>query len=323
GQDADEQSQGTHARRFVCSQCGAGRVTFDPGRQLVVCEHCGHPSSFDGPAMDEGNDFVAALWTAKGHRVPSSTNVFECKGCGATFLVALAALSSNCPYCASVYVAQSAPRDLIQPDAIIPFVIPQRDAQAAAGPGFAVRGVYLPVWVFTFAGEAVWHATLQESGWSSDRVREEVSGTYTVIDLRTSVLATDRLPPHTRSGEAVEAFDPAGLTAYDPALLAGWPAEAYQVSLEAAAQLARTAALPRLRGEVKDYIDDEIEDLRVSAASVAIDSFTLVLLPFWLTYDTSDGRLGGFVNGQTGAAHLQSRGSAVARWFSGLVRRDL
>ena len=310
------------ARRFVCSQCGSGRVVFDLERQLVVCEHCRHPAPPDVHARGEDNDFVAALWTARGHRVPSPTNVFSCKGCGATFLVAPAALSTDCPYCASVHVGESEPRDLIQPDGIIPFAISQSDAQATAGAGVTIRGVYLPVWTFTFAGEASWKATRRAREWSSDDVREEVSGTYAVIDLRTLVPATDRLPSGSLSAEALDGFDLDASTTYQPALLAGWPAETYEVSLEAAAQRARTVALPRLRAEVKDYIDDDVEDLQVSAARVAIDSFKLMLLPFWLTYFGAGTKLGGFVNGQTRAVHVESRRSSLAKWFASLVGRD-
>src|SRR5262249_36737394 len=103
--------------RFVCSQCGSSRVFFTPNGRVLECEHCHHTQPVDGSAQgaEAGErDFVATMWTARGHRTPRAVPSFDCDSCGATFLVASGQVSFTCPYCASVYtIEEVSTRELI------------------------------------------------------------------------------------------------------------------------------------------------------------------------------------------------------------------
>jgi hypothetical protein len=80
--------------------------------------------------------------------------------------------------------------------------------------------------------------------------RIRLTGTYTVIDVRARVAASRRASQKLHSA-ALEEFDFTTMIPYEPGQLADWPAETYEVSLEAAVVTARTIALPAIRAEVE------------------------------------------------------------------------
>ena len=97
-QDSGVQSSNTD--RFACPNCGA-RMVFAPDGHSLYCEHCSRNETladqFDGdePA---GRDFLLAMATVQGHRKPVAMHSFQCRGCGATFLLAPEVISATCSW---------------------------------------------------------------------------------------------------------------------------------------------------------------------------------------------------------------------------------
>jgi DNA-directed RNA polymerase subunit RPC12/RpoP len=297
----------------LCARCG-GRTVADAQSRQVRCQHCGHAAPVEPDPEDRAQDVTAALWSGRGHGVPRTATVVACGGCGASFFEGAETLSAACPYCATAYVAAARDtRSVIAPDGIVPFVITASQAeQALEGAGVegarsSLRGLYAPVWIVTFSGEVDWNGRQRDrSGFGSDR-SEEVSGTYTVVEVRTCVPA-GRHGPAAWSSSMIEAFEWRSQVPYQPSLLASWPAETYQVSLDAATVTARKAAIALIRSEVREGVDGDVEHLEMHCARVVADAFQLVLVPLWIADIADDGeRTTAFVNGQSGALFLPER----------------
>jgi hypothetical protein len=280
-------------------------VTAADGKMLV-CEHCHYeqPIGAGQDAAVPDHDFAATMWTAKGHQRAERTLAFVCGGCGASFLLPPGVQSLTCPFCGSVHVtSEAAPREFITPDAVVPFKATAAGALQAlrsSGTTEPVSGpsaVHLPVWMFIFAGEVRWTGWEQEQeGLNSRRVK--ISGDHTVIEQSALVSASPRLPEALH--HMVDGFDLSALVPYDPRQLAGRPVVAYQITLDEASIEARRKAIEALRKEVAEDHDD-VFSIEMTFGRVGIDTFKLLLLPFWTA------QLGGpparrtvFINGQTG-----------------------
>ncbi len=299
-------------RRFTCRHCGSGRLVFTPDRGSLVCEHCHRTEALESPPSSDvaAGDFVATMWTARGHLAPVATRAFSCRACSASFVVAQGQLSLTCPYCASVHVTdQLDTRRLLTPHAVIPFRLDRDEARRrlevwAAGQQIEgripqPRGAFEPIWILTFIGEVRWTGTPDDDAFGADRA-EQQSGAHTVIDHIVRVPARRGVPDSVAA--FANDFDIAALRPYDPQQLAGWPLAAYDRSLEDAALLGRPLAVKTLRAEVLEHLGHGVRDVSMSFSGIAVDSFRLALLPVWIAeLMRGDSRLQVLISGQTGA----------------------
>ncbi|MHB0878191.1 MAG: hypothetical protein ACYC5O_19315 [Anaerolineae bacterium] len=322
-------------KRYVCQQCG-GPMTFDPVDQAVVCAYCGNrqpaPVGDDPAALDE-RDFAVALATARGHSRPVATRSIECQGCGASFLLSPGTLSLNCPYCQSPYVLEApATKELLPPDGVLGFTNTQEDAHDAIRGWLGEKrlqaeaqtsppaGVYLPVWTFDIGGEIRWHG--YQNTYQSNRRWQKVpvSGRHPLLCDDLLVPASHALPADLMA--ETERYDLSALQSYDPAYLSGWPAEIYQVAVSDASIVARqkvwVETAERVRSEGIESMG--IEDLKMNSAGIAVTSFKLILLPFWVGRYAYRGETFRVVaNGQTLAVRGQAPRSTLRRLFDKLM----
>jgi hypothetical protein len=318
--------------RLVCSQCGSSRVFFTPSGHVLECEHCHHTQPVDGSAHGAQvgeRDFVATMWTARGHRTPQPMPSFGCDSCGASFLVAAGQVSLTCPYCASVYtIEQVSTRELLGPEAVIPFAFGEGDAaqrletwrrdQAIDVTIEPARGVYLPLWVLNFVGEIVWTGRGRDDETLGSDVNERISGTHTIIGQRVRVAGACHVPGPVVA--ILDEFDLTGLQPYDPRLLAAWPAAAYDISLEEAAVMGRSRAITALRPEVLEGIGARIRDVALDFSRMAVDSFTLALMPIWIAEMRHGGsRFTALVNGQSGTVGAEIPRAGLSGWIERLL----
>jgi predicted RNA-binding Zn-ribbon protein involved in translation (DUF1610 family) len=306
------------ARSFVCPRCGSGRVVFTPDGRSLECEHCHFTQPVGDPEPNreiEGRPFVATMWTARGHRTPVATQSFTCGSCGAAVLLAAGQLSLVCPYCAGVYTIETPEiRELLAPDAIIPFAVTEADATERVRRSIRdrhddtridrVRGMFVPIWVFSFIGEVAWTGTIHEKTFGYE-TQEPASGAHAIIQH------VVRVPGVRRPPEPVDAFlhevELTGLSPFDARLLAAWPALAYDISLENASAAARSVAVRQLRTEVLENLDGDVHDVSMEFNRMAVDSFTLALIPIWVVeLLRGDSRVPVLVSGQTGALAAES-----------------
>jgi DNA-directed RNA polymerase subunit RPC12/RpoP len=258
------------AQRFICPNCG-GRMTFTPDGLSLTCEYCAvheHINSNKKPSASE--DFLIAMATAKGHNTPTQAFALVCEGCGANFLLPPQDLTIKCPYCQSTYILKSQfHRNLVPPSAIIPLSVSEEQAQYALHQWldekhlptpvqvFKGIGIYLPFWEFDIGGQIEWRYQIQITP------------------------ATKRLSKRCLS--VMKSYDLSSLVDYDPRLLANWPAETYQVEVGNASLDARLIALEEFKMKVQSRIPSAVNNVVFDSSNMLVDSFTLILLPLWMT----------------------------------------
>lgn len=308
---APEGLRAADADRFMCPKCG-GRMAFAPDGQSLVCDYCTskHATGFAGqPAVEK--DFVTAMATMRGHGKPLNEQVFHCEGCGSEFILPPEQISANCIYCDSPHVVNwEDTKDLLAPDGVLPHQFDQTKASK-----FLVewveknrikpekkmerpRGLYLPLWTFDIGGEIDYTGEVYENdddgnvitliGSSSQRrVVKRVSDKYPVL--------VDDLPiPASRKlsmvfVELIPSFDLKLVKPYDPRFLADWPAEVYDIPMAEASLDARGQAYAQYKKDLP-YKLGSMKLVHTSSASMAIESFKLVLMPVWMTELPFDGR---------------------------------
>ncbi len=339
------------AQRLVCETCG-GKLAFAPDGQTLRCEYCDRQQQSLGATMSEGAtvqelDFTVALATAKGHSRPVSMHAFTCEGCGAAFVLAPDVLSVNCSYCGSAHVVElSETRELIPPEGVIPFAVAREEAQQAFRQWLVkkkmrkakiapVRGLYLPAWTFDMTGEITWRCytyrdeasvdvggipiSLGSSGRSRKLVKQD--GVHLVYEDDLLVLASTKMSTKLFKKE-VDKFLLGDVAPYNHAYLADWPAEVYQISVSDASLTARSKMLKKARDLVDIRLGarlDNFHDLQLNTSGVTVDSFKLILLPFWTArYRLQEKTYHVVVNGQTGKVRAERPRNVLQKFFDGI-----
>jgi ribosomal protein S27AE len=346
----DEPSQSVKTQRFVCQQCG-GKMAFKPDGKSLRCEFCGYEQTLfaavNEGAMVQEHDFIVAMATAKGHCKPVGMHPFECKGCGASFLLASSALSLSCGYCGSAHVVElSETRQLIPPEGLIPFGVSEQEAQRAFHGWLQekglqrkteitpMRGFYLPIWTFDLVGEVRWQCQtygddsidfdvggipMSLSTNSRRLVQEE--GNYPVIEDDILVPASHKLPAELLM-DVAKGFALSEVVPYDEAYLADWPAGVYEISVSDASLVARREMLENTRCSIRTHVNaalDYVKDLRLNTSGVIVESFKLLLLPIWVARYRNEGQVYHVVvNGQTGKVVAQEPRNLLRKFVNNL-----
>ncbi len=233
-----------------------------------------------------------------------------------------------CPFCGSRQVIQQDALGTVeQPDGLIPFTLSEDQAKAAIRERLkgvdqrlagifgnnkveraTIEGIYLPYWVFD--------AVLEVSKTVIDR-RSSGGGSYqrsyTPIQPYTNTKISEGLagvgvpavksPPPALTDQLGE-FDLSATVAYEPNLLAKYPASIYDVAFDQASLTVHSLASERMR---KRYGQPDSRETEVNVyTSVLQMSFTLSLMPVWVgTLFEEDGDVrSALVNGQTGRVAL-------------------
>jgi hypothetical protein len=320
------------ARRFVCPQCG-GVMAFEPGDKAVRCMYCDHHQTIfsalkDGLLVEE-QDFAIALATTKGHALPAEMHICQCKGCQAKLVLARE-LSTHCPYCGSAHVVEIETQEVEQPEGIIPFAITAEEAQKSFRRWLdknvkgdrirttRVRGLYLPVWTFDISQEVRWRGVEPDNnsyGISQQRIQE---GSYYVLEDDVLVAATHTLPR-----DLIGVFDKFLLketVPYDSAYLANWPTTLYDISVSDASLRARQIVLKK--GKKGAHLQaiarvPNIKDFQTFPGEVAVLSYKLLLLPFWIAnYRHEETVYTVVINGQTNRVSGQKPSGLLKKLFS-------
>ncbi len=331
-------SQAVTVQSIACPRCG-GKMAYAPDGRALRCEYGAQQerkqaaSASQGAVLKEHN-FMVALATAKGHTHPVNMHTFTCEDCGADFVLAPDVLSLNCSYCGSAYVADvSETRELISPEGVIPFVITREDAQQAFRRWLIkkkmrkaqitpVRGVYLPAWTFDLSGEIRWQCQVHRNDDSLSRWPfEKEEGMHFVYEDDLLILAAKKLTVDLVKKE-VDKFLLGDAVPYEHGYLADWPAEAYQISVADASLMARGKMLKKAKSDLDARFRarvDKVMNVQMNTRGVIVDSFKLILLPFWIArYRYQDSVYYLIVNGQTGKVRAQRPRNRLQKFFDGL-----
>lgn len=317
------------AQRFECPNCG-GRLSYAPDGKSLVCEYCQAREQLTTSPENESpaeRDFTIALATAQGHTKPVATRSFDCRACGAVYMLSPHSLSVTCPYCASVYVVEDTQTlELIPPEEMVPFTEKKegvvkgmrgwlKQRKLPSGSNLVPpRGFYLPVWAFTISGVVPYRYWDDED----DKPR---SGSRLFSYRDVLVLASSRIPDI--FSDEVNHYQLEYLQAYDPAYLAAWPAETYQISLSDASLKARWETLERARASITREISRPVRELNLNSMDLLIETFKLLLLPVWVAnYGYRGKTYLLIVNGQTGKVRGQMPASKSRGWFARLFEDE-
>jgi predicted RNA-binding Zn-ribbon protein involved in translation (DUF1610 family) len=315
--------------RFTCPQCG-GRMTFTPDGSGLNCEYC---ESRRGAALGKAatdasaaQSFLTAMATRQGHLHPVNRQTFNCQGCGSTFILPAEQLSATCPYCGSAYAVRRAEtRELLDPQLIFPFQVDENQARQALGAwltgqrlagegGLQVErglGIYLPAWSFEMAGQVPWNCLVEESRnkWVAQSNIEIVYHTGVLVPATTRLCA--------ECAAEMKAFDLKQALPFNEDYLANWAAETYQVALGDASLEARRWTYEFEKDSVRGRMLQPVRDLTFNSLGITIESFRLVLLPFWLShYHLGKERYQVAINGLTGAV----RGQRPRNWLDKIFK---
>ena len=322
--------------KFACPACG-GEANWNPAKQELVCPFCGteSPAKLDsGGALIE-HDLVGAL-----HALPDEARGWQvdkrqvkCRSCNAISVLDPARQAGNCEFCGSAQlVAYDETKPSLRPESVLPFRIAEPEARERIRAWYGklwlapsqlknkaatdtVRGVYLPYWTFDARVDATWSAeaghyyytteTYQENGRLRTRqvqhVRwEPAAGRLSHFFDDDLVCASVGVRPELLRG--IEPFPTTELKPYDPAYVAGWVVERYQIDLAAAAQRAREAMDRKMYALCAQQIPgDTFRNLSVRT-DYSAQTFKHILAPVWLLSYTYGARAFQCVmNGVSGA----------------------
>lgn len=93
-------------------------------------------------------------------------------------------------------------------------------------------------------------------------------------------------------------------------------AETYQIPVGDASLNARQLVLQNEKERIELQYDSRITNLRVNSASLAVDSYQLILLPLWIThYTLKKDKFEVVVNGQTSQVIGQRPAGGMSDWI--------
>lgn len=263
---------------------------------------------------------------------------FECQTCGARLELADHERATTCAFCASPSVIERpATEERPRPSFALGFTVPRERAlsfarswvkRALLAPGAfrraavdAIRGVYLPAYLYTAAAYSYYRAEIGEAYTEEEKYKERdaegkevektrrvthfewrpLSGDHAVYISDHVVTASRGLPD--RELQGITPFDLRALQRYSSALISGWAAEEPSLRKEHSMDLARADARARIRARIHDLLPGDSNRLVRAETEFHDEHMELALLPIWILpvrYGEDKPPVRLLVNGQTG-----------------------
>lgn len=249
---------------FTCPRCG-GRLNYDIQKAGIACEFCGYVAVVTPTQVGtQASKFEFTLETLQTAEIGwgEMRNQLHCDNCGAELSYPRGAVAAACPYCDSnkVNVTLSERKEL-RPQVLAPFTIQPDRLQKIAidwfGQGWLHPGklaqaavlrkfvpFYLPYWTFSADIEADWRAEVAhqvtESYWDPNtkshktRTRTEWRWESGRVANRIQNLLVCGVNPKRLNWtllNEIEPFDLSKLVKFQPELLVGMNAQAYDLPL--------------------------------------------------------------------------------------------
>lgn len=313
---------------LLCPVCGGQLTVWDETGQ-VECKYCGH-IEVRTPSRNVGADLLSmALLERKAQpsRWVVGERILHCNECGAERTIPARNLTHECPFCGSQHVVQQEPAEALeQPDGLIAFRVSRQQAgehikaelkrtrhriaalfddnRIASG---TLEPMFLPFWLFDAIADVT--ETRTYTGGDSDMLRLNGQGvvtTTTFTDGMYDVSVCGVTSPSPELIAKLAPFDLKAMVAYQPKLLAKYPAQIYSIDFDKASLEARGIISAAMR-EKHGRRDTGDERMKITVSSLVKSmSFRLVLLPVWIAslLEVDDDTRTALVNGQTGKVVL-------------------
>lgn len=322
-------------KEFPCRQCGA-TLAYEPGTRMIKCHYCGFENPIaeaaDAPPIAE-QDFRATLATLANDAPLTEARTVKCQTCAAEFTWDPAVSAADCPFCGSPIVADPGLSRHIQPAALIPFQLTQKEAQERlkqwlGGLWFAPNdvkryaytegklvGMYVPFWTYdsqTYSDYTGARGIIYTESYTDyDRDGNPVTQTRSRIDWTpvsgnvdrffddVLVVASKSLPK--KYADRLDEWNLDALQAYQDQYIAGYRSEVYQVGLEEGFGEARGKMDAVIRDDVRADIGGD--EQRIDWVNTRFEDITFkhILLPIWMNAYRYAGKSYQFlINAQTG-----------------------
>ncbi len=292
---------------FSCPQCG-GETAYNVEDGGLTCAYCGYHEAPNNEAVGreaESFEFTVATIERAVQGWGEARKELQCQSCGGQISLPPGALTAACPFCASNKVIhRHAAQDILRPRFLIPFQIDEARCQQIGrewlGDTWLVpkdlrrlasvstfTPLYLPFWTFGSTTDAAWRAqvgrteTYRSGGktkrrtvwrWENGHVR------HNYRDLLTR--GTNHVSLHLL--EQISGYDLDGLTPYEAHYLAGIQAQAYEVHLEDAWEVARQT----MREDTRKKCRSQASTKKIRNFSMHLDfqdeSWRYILLPAYI-----------------------------------------
>jgi len=280
----------------------------------------------------------------------------SCSGCGAVVVFQPPEVAGNCSFCGANLVAQPKAADpLVAPDGVLPAKVPKETAQAEVRQWLQTRwfapnalkrmarqegisGVYLPFWdydsdtVSRYTGQRGQHywetETYTEDDGHGGRVQRtrqvqrtawypaagEVSRQFEdVLIAASKSISEPRL-------DALEPWDLESMCPYEPAYLAGFKAQRYQVELLGGFDKAKHVMSNVIEQDVRRDIGGDEQMISSVDTQFSNNMFRHLLLPVWIGAYRFQGRVFQVVvNARTGEVQGERPFSVVKITFLVMV----
>ena len=327
---------------FPCPACGAD-LLYEPRDGFLTCPYCGHKQAVaqSAAAVQERpfEQYVGLLPEQMGQLAANALEV-QCQSCGAKSLFVPPEVAGRCEFCGVQIVTQPKSADpIMAPEALLPFSISQRQASAGlrewlASRWFApnglkqfakpeaIHGIYIPFWTYDtntttdYTGLRGDYYYVTETYYERDSQGREVQRTrqvrhtsWSAASGRVSRPFDDVLIPATLSFSstrlyALEPWDLAELRPYNPAFLAGFKAQRYQVDLAQGFERAREVMARVIDGDVREDIGGDEQQVEEMSTQYFETTFKHLLLPVYAGAYRFNGKVFQIVvNGRTGEIH--------------------
>jgi hypothetical protein len=321
---AEDQREIVH---FTCPQCG-GTTAYSAKDGGLTCTNCGYleppKQAIVGKSAEEF-EFTVDTFVHATRGWGDIRKELQCQGCGAYTSLPQDSLTHTCPFCDSNKVIQhQTTQDVLRPRFLIPFKVETEACHQAAKawlgsswmtPGSLKRlakvtnfnGIYLPFWTFDAVTRANWQAEVGHTKHYTDHKGNRRSRTVWKWESgRVQLGHNDVLLPGTRRVSAllleqIQPYNLHQLAPYEPSYLAGYQAQAHDISLEKSWEVARH----QMREYTRNACRDQASSSKVRNFSMEMDfdseSWRYILLPVYLaSYVYRDKSYQVIVNGQTG-----------------------
>jgi hypothetical protein len=330
----------TQARsKFSCPACG-GEAVWNAQKQMLVCGFCGTESPGQvelatGQIVER--DLAKALrdipLDARGWQ--REKRFVKCSQCQAISVFEAEKQAKACDFCgSSAIVPYEETKEIIRPESVLPFKVNEVGARERIRKWYGelwwapnalkrraltdtVKGVYLPYWTFDAFVDAQWQAeagyyyyeteTYNDNGERRTRQVQRVRWQHASGALNhffDDELVCGSRGVHPGLLRQVEPFPTtsAEMKPYDPAYVAGWNVERYQIDLVAAAQRSREIMSGKTESLCASQVPGDTQRNLHVDADFSRQTFKHTLVPVWLlsyTYGSSAYQV--VMNGVTGA----------------------
>ena len=317
---AEATTSSEKARRFICPGCGANLI-YEPVDGLLLCPYCGRRESIAASEEQiEEHSYEDYLHLSSDRLSPIAANALEvtCSSCGATVTFTPPEVAGACPFCGTAIVAQPKAADpLVSPEAVLPFQINQKQADEAikgwlASRWFApnglkklayregVSGVYLPHWTYDvhalsfYRGERGEHYYVTEEYIETDAQGNQITKRRQVQHTNwypvsgnvqrwfDDVIVRATISINTKHLEALGNWDLSQLKPYNPAYLAGFKAQRYEVALSEGFEIAKKTMATMIDVDVRREIGGDEQRVHTIHTQYSGISFKHILLPIYL-----------------------------------------